>query len=383
MIGIGVCTRLLPGDPRGPFFMGMTADYERILKNKDHERIQQHFKREFSPDDYSIRGAWVINSRRDYYFSRFKPGEAHEEVAELIVGAPKMGAHQYGTLPMGLTYDAIVKKRSDPEATRWPERDRIVVETKYIIPNDDWGTPVTRRIDMGIWREVSLGWRCAGAECSICHEHIYSCPHVPGDIYRAGGLCEFEFSGITNVLEDSFVFRGGQKGTTTFIPEGADNAAAAVAGAASRLMRLTDGDVAWDDIATRKRTAAPDFQKMPNRIRAMVAQYARAQGFGLMCAEPGERTNTQALLCSRERFLDVKEAAQFVREHDFRADRRRTTAKNYVFEQFGEGVAEKGTFEDLGIDEGVVARICKRAPKAESADGRGRDLSEWLAGART
>jgi hypothetical protein len=357
--------------------MGTTPEHERDLKAKHLPTIQKLAAREIAPDDISIRGMLLCNSQRDYYYSRFSPA-ALEEIVEMLPGAPVMRGHNYESLAVGTFFDARIVKRADV-----PERDSHVVEALYYLPNDEEGTRMRTRIDMGIQREVSIGWRCAGAECSICHEHIYACPHVPGDIYREGGLCEFEFSGITNVLEGSMVFRGGQKDTSTFIPEGADDVPAAVAGAASRLMRSVSGDVLWNEIPTLKVEGARDLSVMPSRIRAAIAQYSRATGFGLMCATPGERANTQAVLCGRERFATPQAAARFVRQHDFRADRRRTTAKNYVFEQFGEGVAEKGTFEDLGIDEGVVARICKRAPKAESADGRGRDLSEWLAGART
>ena len=381
--GIGVCTRLLPNDPRGPFNMGMTPDHERGLKEKDHERIQSFAARDLNPDEYTIRGSLVCNSRRDFYYSRFTK-DALDEVAEMLPGAPKMGAHQYGTLPMGLTYDARVIKRTDDAAMRWPERDRWAVETKYIIPNTDFGRDTVTNIDLGIFREVSLGWRCAGADCSTCGEHIYSCPHIPGDIYRGKGITEFQFSGITNVLEDSFVFRGGQKGTSTFIPEGAGERAetlAAVAGAASRLSRMVSGDVAWDSLSQLKRDGASDLRTMPNHVRAAVANWSRAAGWGLMCAEPGERGNTQAVVCERSRFETPQAAARWVREHDFRADRRTTSAKSFIFRQFDEAVGEKGSFFDEPMDEGVSARCCKREAKKDPEQKALRSLEEFFAGA--
>jgi hypothetical protein len=263
---------------------------------------------------------------------------------------------------MGRTYDARVIEMKDDLA---PGGKRAVVESKYIIPNDDAGNAALARIDMGILNEDSLGWRCMGADCSICGEHIYECPHVPGDIYRGNGICEFRFSGITNVLEDSFVFRGGQKDTTQFVPEGADDAAAVVAGAASRLARLVHGDVSWSGLRDLKRDASVDLAALPKQLRAGVAHFSRAAGFGLLCAEPGERSNTQAVVCARDRFQTPQQAARFVREHDFRADKRSTTAKSYVFEQFAKDRAEKDSFEDIGMDEGVMARVCKRAKSEE------------------
>ena len=101
------------------------------------------------------------------------------------------------------------------------------------------------RVDAGLDDQVSIGWSCAGADCSECGEPIYSCRHIPGDIY-AKGLCEFEFSGLIRVVEDSFVFQGGQKNTTNFIPDGERGAdAAAVATAVNRFLDSVSGEMAW------------------------------------------------------------------------------------------------------------------------------------------
>lgn len=375
-MNFSICTRLLPGDPRGARFMGMTLDHERDLKAKHLGKIQELAAREVTPDEFSIRGMELCNDERDYYYSRFSR-EALQEIVELLPGAPVMRGHNYESLPVGVFFDARLKKREAGPGR--PKRGGTVVEALYLLPNDDEGERMRNRIDLGIQREVSIGWRCAGADCSVCGDHIYACPHVPGDIYRKHGICEFQFSGITNVLEGSMVFRGGQKDTTTFVPEGGDGTAAAVAGAASRLMRAVGGDVPWDAIPDLKRNGARDMEALPNRVRAAIAQHARAQGWGLMCAEPGERSNTQALVFSGSH--DVATAKRWARENDFRGDRVSSGGgSDLIATQFAESLAEPDSFELIKLEDDVRARICKKKAKEApgSTDGAS-SLRNWFA----
>ena len=69
------------------------------------------------------------------------------------------------------------------------------------------------------------------------------------------------------------------------------------------------------------------------------------------------------------------------REHDFRADRRSTSAKSFIFRQFDEAIGEKGSFFEEAMDEGVTARCCKREAKKDPEQQATRTLTDWLAGA--
>jgi hypothetical protein len=94
-----------------------------------------------------------------------------------------------------------------------------------------------------------------------------------------------------------------------------------------------------------------------------------------MFGKRGERSNTQAVLCAKSRFADPKRAARWVRDHDFRADRRKDSEGDFIFEQFPEAQAEAGTLRSIGMDEGVSARVC-RVKQQESSDAPGRSACE-------
>lgn len=335
MNNLGICTRLLPGAANGARFLadvGHHEDAQRKLKSDYRDAINGLAAREVDPAEYTIRGMNLCNGRRDYYNSRFSRS-ALQEVAELLPGAPVMRSHNYDGLPVGTFIEGKVVKQDGVDT----------VQALYYMPNDDEGSRLRTRIDLGIQREVSIGWRCMGAQCSVCNEHIYACPHIPGDIYRGKGICEFEFSGITNVLEGSMVFRGGQKGTSTFIPAGHG-----VAGEASR--SADDGDMWWREIAPMKRDA-------------------RAAGLGLMFAQPGERGNTQALVFPRSRFADLATAKRWARENDFRADHSAVNEADIVLEQFK--APDGAEFDDIRIEDGIRARVVN----VTSAE-RGRSFEE-------
>ena len=360
--------------------------------------INRYSNTELGADDVIVRGSMLCNSRRDYYYSRFTPS-ALNEIAELAPGAPKMRMHDYRTgSPEARTFDArVVQVEQDGVA----ERDSLWVQTLFYMLNDDAGKALARRIDAGIDKEVSIGWRCVGADCSECDEPIWSCRHIPGDIYERG-IAEFQFSGITSMLEDSFVFRGGQKDTTTFVPEGAAPEpvgtasaerfmnATAVASAVNRFMSAMSGDMSWDRIASVKREFLIEIDRMPRGIRLAAEQYRRAIGIGTMCAEPGDRRNTQSLRLARSSFKSSAAARRWARDHDFRADRMTTTSSSFLFEQQREDLFEADAFRMRNVDEGVKARVGTFKPKENESersradDGwKSRSVDHWLAGATT
>jgi len=179
--------------------------------------------------------------------------------------------------------------------------------------------------------QAAIVRRCAGATCSICGNEIMdraNCEHVPGELYDEG-LCEFAFSGITNVLEASLVFAGGQKGTQTFIP--AERGLGAV--------ELIDepGFSRWDLIAEQKRVLAQPAARALQK-----------------------RTTVQSVICARSRFDSASEAAAWVRDHDFRADKTDEGGDVFRFRQFDPGDCGDGSFRTIDIDAGVTAVICKK-----------------------
>lgn len=374
---LSVVTRLNPADPRHGGHVFMTPDNERAFKEKHLGLVQSFAKREVAPDDFHIRGMLLCNSARDYYYSRFTVG-ALDEIVEMLPGSPVMSAHDYGTNPEGTFMSA---QRVTREVPGVPKRDSQWVEALYFVPADSRGNEIVRRIDLGVQREVSIGWRCAGADCSECGDPIWACPHIPGDIYKKG-ICEYHFSGVTSVLEGSFVFRGGQKDTSTFVPEGAAGEGAPEAQAAMRSAMIHGSrDLAWDLIQEAKQLNNMDQFILRHHKRgkawATGALMDRAVGMGALFGQQGDRANTQSILCGKERFSTRQSAARWARDHDFRADKVKQVDRGFQFEQFPERLVEPDSFKAVRLDEGVEANTCKKK-RADAGEDRGRSLEEMF-----
>lgn len=319
-------------------------------------------------EDVLVRGMLLCNSQRDYYYSRFTEAALHE-VADLAPGAPVMVGHDYRGLPIGRIFDARVVRIEDPTLLR---HEQLWTECLYYAPNDAEGQQFIRRVDTGTWREVSIGFRLASTPCSTCGRQIWACAHMPGEIYSRGGVCEWGMEAITSVLEGSQVFRGGQKDTSQFIPEGAS--------AKFRVSALHDqGDIDARMLVAAKRANLLDRLAEPFglTVEQFLATDEAANGIarGWFFGKRGERANTQALRLVKTRFGTPARAARWVRDHDFRADIPKHTDGEFVFEQFSADVAEPGSFRPISLEEGVSATVC--TPKKEDDEaGRAIDTGE-------
>lgn len=323
----------------------LEAEQERALKDSFLPVVQSLAPGRVTADDFHLRGMYLCNSARDYYYSRFTRG-ALDEIADLLAGRPVMVGHDYGTLPVGrFVHGEVVERKS-----KAPKRDNQWVKGLFYVPRDEQGDAVVRRIDTGIYREVSIGWRCLDATCSECKNDIRDrerCEHWPGEVYD-DGICEYQFSGITAVLEGSLVFAGGQKDTSTFVPQGE---------AASRIAEPA-GALSWDRLADycRQRDAA-----LPAPLRAERASRAGAR----------QRSRIVSIGCSRKRFDSRAEAARWVRDHDFRADKPTDIEESFLFVQR----AGKGD-RTLMLDDHVTALV-----ESGEKPARGLTVEQFMKGA--
>lgn len=77
----------------------------------------------------------------------------------------------------------------------------------------------------------------------------------------------------------------------------------------------------------------------------------------------GKGMRVQSVLCSKERFKSAKEAAQWCREHDFKAGDVDETDQYYRFRQFPPSRCRDGTIRTIALTDGVKATVC--IPKSQ------------------
>jgi predicted RNA-binding Zn-ribbon protein involved in translation (DUF1610 family) len=158
--------------------------------------------------DVYIRSMWLANDIIDSYYSRFNE-KTLGDLARLSPKAPILIGHQKGTLPIGKTFKAQTTRREDGH---WWLR------TWFYWPKDmNHSEDLERGIETGLYDECSISWAYDKAWCSICSKDIRTCDHIPGNMYHTETgerLCWYETDDITDVLEASFVYKGGQVGTS-------------------------------------------------------------------------------------------------------------------------------------------------------------------------
>lgn len=300
--------------------------------------------------DVHVMGMRIVNSKRDFYFSRFSL-DALNEVAELTPGRPVMAGHDYRSLPLG-TFFASQRVRIDEAHT--PRRDQYWVESLWFTPRDAEGDAIEKRVRMRVWREYSLGWMSLLDTCSLCSKSIRSmeCPHIPGEVYSKG-FCEYEMSGITQVLEGSIVFAGGQKGTHSFTPQRQHS---------ESFVRMQAADMA--DHGSLGEFLVPHQIRELKCMQASKAPEHEIDSFLRGVREDNAaplRNRIDAIVCMSERFATQKDASSWVREHSFLANNVREVDGGFEFRQNNRG--EIGS-ERVRLDEGVQAVL--HVPQASS-----------------
>jgi hypothetical protein len=314
-------------------FRPLAVDEQRDAAERFLPSIQQFAARDLEAEDVLVRGCLLCNDKRDHYYSRFTK-TALEEVAEMLPGRPVADSHNYRLRAEGRFFDAKVVTRGEGKRkVNW-------VEALFYLPNTARGQEVAQRIDTGIDREMSIGWNCIDQTCNVCGDSIMRCGHIPGDIYEGTGFCEYEFDGITNAFEGSLVLAGGQKDTTTFVPDGTRSG-------------LATSALLW--------SALPALKRESKSERGLLDALFGPEPV------PGIRHLVHAIEVGTERG-DRQHAAGWVREHGFRANRYEQADGQHQFSQFAPGDVEGRKLVKVRLDDGVVALALKSKERRDAAN---------------
>lgn len=161
--------------------------------------VNQYALKELAPDAFAAFRLDLCNDQVDKHFSRFPVSEL-ENIARLTPGRPLMVMHDlYGSLPKGTFFRAEVVKKGKVSSVR---------ADVYLLRTDE-NEEFIAQIEGGVYREISIGFRCMTRTCSICGLDILACEHMPGKKYGKQ-VCHYVMEGVGEVIEGSVVAAGSQ-----------------------------------------------------------------------------------------------------------------------------------------------------------------------------
>lgn len=153
-----------------------------------------------------VRAMYVVNDKVNSFGGCF-PIDEHEHLAELLVDSPVLVGHRKDKLPVARTFHAVACTEN---GEAW------VKAYFYWLKSAEGAESLRENIDAGIYKECSIGFTFAFAECSICGRDIRLCEHEPFRDYTVVGedvACHFNYRQIERVLESSLVYRGATPNT--------------------------------------------------------------------------------------------------------------------------------------------------------------------------
>src|SRR5574343_773788 len=184
--------------------------------------------------DVHVRQMLLAHNQHDRTGERF-PKAYLERFAETAPGKSALSGHDSGSLPLGRFFRADLQTRVEADfpvlvrqaaegRDRWrqfeftPERVRVTwLKAGFYFPADAEGEALRGRIDLGVYRDVSIGFRYDDLICDVCSKSYFGgdCPHVIG--WRAEDnttLVTGTYGGDPNkaeMLEGSVVWLGAQQ----------------------------------------------------------------------------------------------------------------------------------------------------------------------------
>jgi hypothetical protein len=153
------------------------------------------------PQDVHVRAMFIVSDQVNSFGGCF-PLDEHQRLAELLVDSPVLVGHRKDKLPVARTFHAVTLEK---DGEHW------VKAYFYWLRSAAGAEDLRENIDGGIYKECSIGFTFALAECSICGRDIRLCEHEPFQSYSSDGreqVCHFRYRRIERVLESSLVYRG-------------------------------------------------------------------------------------------------------------------------------------------------------------------------------
>lgn len=197
--------------------LGQRSSEPSAAAETDLELINQQAPQALKREDVYIRSMVLCSNQLcESDWCRFSE-QALEQIAGLVVGESVLAGHDRRSLPVGRFFRAeVVESNGRAAGSEQADPDRPgrwVRAWFYWLRETEGAEDLLRKMDGGIYREVSIAWRYRGGRCAICGEPLAVCPHEVGGVYD-GQRCYCWIDEVLEVLEGSLVYRGADRSTT-------------------------------------------------------------------------------------------------------------------------------------------------------------------------
>lgn len=181
-----------------------TQDGDQI-SSKDLELINQYSRKELTSEDIYIYPIILTSNDKDREFEYFDKKDL-STLSKLFIGKTGILDHSWKS---GNQHSRIYKCKVEAiegEINFKGEQKYILKAWAYTIKTGN--EELIAKIDSGIYKEVSIGFRISDLECSICDNSFFdyeNCKHYPGREYKNQGICHLRMKDPTDAYEFSFV----------------------------------------------------------------------------------------------------------------------------------------------------------------------------------
>lgn len=179
-----------------------------------------------SIDDIHVRRMLLCHDQYDRAYERF-PKAYLSQFAKTLPGKSVMPGHDYGELPLGRFFNAGVTKRQEAAfpvpsksdgAPGFKDEEREVnwLKAAWYFAAHDQTDALRQNIDLGVYKDVSIGFRFDDLICDVCQTSYFdyeNCPHIIGRSVEDGNIVTGTYGGDASkaeALEGSIVFLGCQ-----------------------------------------------------------------------------------------------------------------------------------------------------------------------------
>ncbi|WMM26669.1 hypothetical protein RBU61_08320 [Tissierella sp. MB52-C2] len=175
------------------------------IPSKDLELINRYSRKELTSEDVYIYPIILTSNDKDREFEYFDKKDLNT-LSKLFIGKTGILDHSWKS---GNQHSRIYKCKVEAvegETNFKGEQKYILKAWAYTIKAGN--EELIAKIDSGIYKEVSIGFRISDLECSICGNSFFdyeNCKHYPGREYKNQGICHLRMKDPTDAYEFSFV----------------------------------------------------------------------------------------------------------------------------------------------------------------------------------